>query len=130
LRSLRIFGVLLAAGLATALILAPAEADHKWGHCDTVIHHPSDPDRLGSGRPNSYACEWWNNWIKVCDRHVDGNRVRAWVEGQFAPGRPRPTGWAPSRSCHAEGTSYGTGNIIRYRVCVEDQGCSRWRRPY
>jgi hypothetical protein len=118
---------------AAAVMLAPAQANHEMGHCDTAVHHPSDPDAFGSGAPNSYACEWWNRWIRVCDRHVDGHRVRAWYNGNLdRPGVDGPwaTGWAPSGGCLTSGTSYGAGVITRYRVCVEAEGCSAWRGPH
>jgi hypothetical protein len=105
-------------------------AQHSPSHCDTKVHHRSDPDTFGSGRPNTLACEWNNHWIAACDRHVDGHRVRAWFVGSFTQQYGAyPAGWAPSRSCHSQGIAYAHGNILRYRVCVEEEGCSPWREP-
>lgn len=130
MKKIGLVGALFAVAAIVALTVAPAQAEHQYGHCDTAIHHPSDPDAFGSGYPNSYACEWWNRYIRVCDRHVDGHRVRAHFHGQFSRDSISFTGWAPSQGCITQGTAYGPGNIVDYRVCVEYEGCSAWRKPY
>jgi len=104
-----------------------AIASSSGGFCDTALHHPSDPDAFGSGAPNSYACVRNKHWIRVCDRHVDGNRVRAWFNSNIdrpAVDGPWATQWAPSQGCVTHNVGL-KGNIMRYRVCVENQGCSR-----
>ena len=126
-------GAAVAVVAAAALTLAPTQsvkADHAMGHCDTAIHHPTDPDAFGSGRPNSYACEWFNHWFRVCDRSVDGHRVFAVYRPQFARTRWFATGAAPSQGCHTQGTGPSDGNIIEYTVCVEHEGCPKPRPPY
>jgi hypothetical protein len=102
--------------------------------CEHTIHHPSDPDAFGSGKPNSYGCEYWNNYVKACDRHVDGHRVRVeWVGNldqaylYFPPDGPWSTDWAPSQGCVDQSIG-GSGIVIKFRVCVEHEGCSAWRR--
>lgn len=116
---------------ATALMLAPVQAGTAAevgdGYCETSIHHPSDPDAFGSGSPNSYACEKWNYRVRACDRHVDGHQVWAGYEMEFAPGFYWTTAAAPSGGCVTQGAA---GNILRYRVCVTNEGCSAFRRPY
>jgi hypothetical protein len=118
---MRKFVLLVALGLVAAALSVPAaKADHQHGHCGSYSYHPSDP---------SYACQWWSRYIRACDRQVDGHQVRAWWEGSFAPGQYWQTAWAPSGGCVQQGTQYGSGNILRYRICVEAEGCSAWRRP-
>jgi hypothetical protein len=110
---------------------APAFEVVKDGRkCEHTIHHPSDPDAFGSGKPNSFGCEYWNNWIKVCDRHVDGHRVRVeWLGDLDRPGVDGPwsTDWAPSQGCLDQSIG-ASGIVIKFRVCVENEGCSAWRR--
>ena len=123
--------VILAAVAVVASIAVPvpsAQAEHEWGHCDTKIKHPSDPDRIGAGAQNSYACEWWNNWARWCDYDVDGHGVRAWLD--FGRGTVIQTAWAPRMGCEYMGTAWPWGNIHLYRVCVEQEGCSAWKSPY
>lgn len=124
-RAPRALAVLVVVLAVTMVALAgraatEARADHTAGHCDTYAWHPSDP---------SYACEWWNDHLRWCDRQVDGHRVRAWYQGQWAS-EPTYTAWAPSGGCYEIGTNYGSGLIVKYRVCVEAEGCSAWRKPY
>ena len=107
--------------------------------CEHTIHHPSDPDRFGSGKPNSYGCEYWDTVVRACDRDKDGHRVKTeWVGGLdgahhpwFPPeggdDHPWATDWAPSGGCTEAGT-YASGALIKIRVCVEKEGCSAWRR--
>jgi hypothetical protein len=103
--------------------------------CEHTVHHPSDPDAFGSGKPNSYGCEYWNTWVRACDRDVDGHRVRVqWVGGlDRAGGLVDPEGswytdWAPSQGCVDDGTPAYSAPLIKLRVCVEQEGCSPWRR--
>lgn len=103
--------------------------------CEHTIHHPSDPDPFGSGKPNSYGCEYWNTRVKACDRDVDGHRVRLQWVGSLdrAGGIVDPEGswftdWAPSQGCVDEGSPAASGPLIKIRVCVENEGCSAWRR--
>ena len=106
--------------------------------CEHTIHHPSDPDRFGSGKPNSYGCEYWDTVVRACDRDKDGHRVKTeWVGALDYPGHwfppeggddhPWATDWAPSGGCTEAGT-YASGALIKIRVCVEKEGCSAWRR--
>ena len=107
--------------------------------CEHTVHHPRDPDAFGSGKPNSYGCEYWNNWVRACDRDVDGHRVMVqWVGPLDYPGHwfppeggddhPWGTGWAPSRGCIDDGSPASSGGVLKLRVCVEKEGCSPWRR--
>jgi hypothetical protein len=99
---------------ATAMVAAVTVADaHTWSPC---VYHPSDP---------SYGCVD-HNWMHVCDRDVDGHRVRLhyivdWSQPVYY------SGWAPSQGCHDQGDYY---NIIQFRVCVEAEGCSAWKSQW
>jgi hypothetical protein len=106
--------------------------------CEHAIHHRTDPDAFGSGRPNSYGCEYWDTHVRACDRDKDGHRVKTeWVGALDYPGHwfppeggeehPWATDWAPSGDCTEAGT-YASGALIKIRVCVEKEGCSPWRR--
>jgi hypothetical protein len=102
--------------------------------CEHAIHHKSDPDPFGSGKPNTYGCEYWDTQVRACDRDVDGHRVRLdWVgslDGAYFWFPPEPywsTDWAPSRGCVDQGIG-ASGTVIKFRVCVEHEGCSAWRR--
>jgi hypothetical protein len=64
-----------------------------------------------------------NNWMHVCDRQVDGHRVRlhyrvAWNQPIYY------SGWAPSGGCHDQGDYF---YILQFQVCVEAEGCSGWK---
>ena len=129
LRRIAVLAVLAAAAAAlVASLPASAETDTP-GVCDEVVRHPTDPNSNPAN--NTYACEWGSHHIRVCDRHVDGHRARAWFIGQFNPARQTATGWAPSQGCHTQGTAYGSGLILRFKVCVEYEQpvCSGWKEP-
>lgn len=72
--------------------------------------------------------------ITVCDRDRDGRKVRAWWHSWMLPySEPLPTGWATrspadgSPRCHTQGSTLGQP-IFDVRVCVEEQGCTRWMK--
>jgi hypothetical protein len=97
--------------------------------CETAVHHPSDPDALGSGKPNSYACSWnHGNWLRVCDRDRDGHKVAVIYKPEFDPQWYHM--WADP-GCTQAGAGGGTvGMAITYRVCVQTEGCSKAIRPW
>jgi hypothetical protein len=106
--------------------------------CEHTIHHKTDPDAFGSGKPNSYGCEYWDTHVRACDRDVDGHRVKLewvgsldygghWFPPEGGDDHPWATDWAPSRGCTEAGT-WASGTLIKIRVCVEKEGCSAWRR--
>jgi hypothetical protein len=68
----------------------------------------------------------YNNLIHACDIRVDGHRVRAWYYHTLGDDAPTYTAWAPSGGCSDyQGTAWAQP-ITRFRVCVEDVGCSEW----
>ena len=110
----------------------PCTASHtRTWHCDTAVHHPTDPDGFGVGRPNTYACEWQRTWVRVCDRHADGRKVLVAWESQFSPGFWWHM-WAPpaSQGCLQAGALPTQGLIMQYEVCVQNQGCSAPRKVH
>jgi hypothetical protein len=111
LRSKR-FVVMLALGMALAI---PATAIAVSGY----VLHPSDPS-YGFVRDN-------HRTLYACDIHRDGNRVRLHFMNQATVYHwdYYTTNWAPSGACAAPQNSQSY--IIRVRVCVENEGCSRWK---
>lgn len=106
--------------------------------CEHTIHHKTDPDPFGSGKPNTYGCEYWNNFVRACDRDVDGHRVKVewvgnldyaghWFPPEGGEDHPWGTDWAPSRGCVDQGIG-GSGIVMKFRVCVEQEKCTPWRR--
>jgi hypothetical protein len=106
--------------------------------CEHTIHHKTDPDAFGSGRPNSYGCEYWDTHVRACDRDKDGHRVKTewvgaldqaghWFPPEGGEDHPWSTDWAPSGGCTEAGT-FASGALIKIRVCVEQEKCSAWRR--
>jgi hypothetical protein len=106
--------------------------------CEHTIHHRTDPDPFGSGKPNTYGCEYWNTQVRACDRDVDGHRVKLewvgnldyaghWFPPEGGEDHPWSTAWAPSRGCVDQGIGGGS-TVLKFRVCVEHEKCSAWRR--
>lgn len=110
------------AGVA-ALSHGPEKADAAPS-CSTTVYHPTD---------NSWSCASGPaGWYHACDYHVDGHRVRAWIDTvEPGPGPDRFSGWAPSQGCSGwEGISYGGVYILRIKTCTEDEGCSGWKEVH
>ena len=109
----------LVMGMGVAMLLRTEEAgaDHTRYHCSDFAWHPSD---------NSWTCESNLQWYKACDYHVDGHRVRGWIDVTFSAD-DRATAWAPSQGCtEPASTAYGGGLIDRIKTCTESEGCSGW----
>jgi hypothetical protein len=102
-------------GLTLALAV-PASAVAASGY----VVHPSDPS-YGYVRPSDQQTYW------ACDLHVDGHRARLHFRNEFmSPGNYLTSYWAPSQGCTAPARSWGW--IVEFRICVENEGCSAWKR--
>lgn len=98
----------------TGLAVAPlAQAVNGYAY------HPSDP---------SYARVWDHHWFHACDRHVDGHRVRMHYYTIASPEWLIYSGWAPSRGCTERASSSLGTRIAKFRICVEAEGCGRWKQ--
>jgi hypothetical protein len=104
--------VLLVLALALAV---PSTASAASGY----IVHPSDPS-YGYVRPSDQQTYW------ACDLDIDGHRARLHYRNEFTrPGEHLVSSWAPSQGCTAPVRSWGW--IVEFRICVETEGCSRWK---
>jgi hypothetical protein len=109
--------VLLLCGLM--VVTSPPAYAH-----DTCVHHPSDPDALGSGDPNSVVClKESHTRLDVCDRHSDGHRV--YVRRILRDGTVLPPFYDDDGAFGLCGHYNGNwGDILSsYNVCVEAEGC-------
>jgi hypothetical protein len=108
------FGVVgaVACGLAPAVLCNQVCADRPTRRC---VRH-------GGGKVCVSNQRMW-----ICDGQVDGHRVRGWwvLAPLSLPREPVATAWAPSQGCHVVGWPNRT-NIEKFRVCVEEEGCSDW----
>jgi hypothetical protein len=118
--------VVAVGGFAGTSVLtdAPEKADAAI-LCNYRVKHPTD---------NSWSCASGPaGWYRACDYHVDGHRVRAWidtVEPTPDPSKPdRISAWAPSKGCTEwAGVQYGGIYILRIKTCTEKEGCSAWKK--
>lgn len=107
LRSKR-FAIAFALGIA---LVVPAAAVAVSGYAT----HPSDSS-WGYVRPNN-ATYW------ACDGHVDGHRARLhyWTRHNFH--HVYYSAWAPSQGCTEPATTTLQAPIVKFRICVEEEGC-------
>jgi hypothetical protein len=114
--------VAVGAFLAIAVLTkAPSTADAA-PTCKTIVYHPTD---------NSWTCASGPaGWYKACDYHVDGHRVRGWIDVAGSV-EHRITAWAPSQGCTEwAGVAYGGIFITAIRTCTEGEGCSAWKQVH
>ena len=110
-------------GFAATAVLSdgPEKADAAI-RCETTVYHPSD---------NSWTCASGPaGWYHACDYHVDGHRVRGWIDVAGSVDH-RATAWAPSQGCTQwAGVTYGGIYIMRIKTCTEYEGCSAWKQVH
>jgi hypothetical protein len=108
-------------GFAATSVLTDAPQEAKAApSCNYTVYHPTD---------NSWTCASGAfGWYKACDYHVDGHRVRGWIDVAGSVDH-RITAWAPSQGCtEPASASYGGIYILAIRTCTEYEGCSAWVR--
>jgi hypothetical protein len=98
--------------------------------CDTQ-GHPSDP---------SWGTVCDRNYVAICDANRDGNRTYVdyyphWStqdhpsKSQYDSYGRTANGQGVRQFCAHEYVSDAAQGIQRFRVCVENEGCSRWEYP-
>jgi hypothetical protein len=106
--------------VATLVFSAAPAAAH-----DDCIHHPTDPDGLGFGAPNSHVClKAGHSRLDVCDSSIDGHRV--WGRVGYTNGDTvsffDQNGGDPGCGNYYP-TNHSNGFYISFNVCVEAEGC-------
>jgi hypothetical protein len=100
---------------ACALLMLSSAAQAVTG----TVYHPTDPS-IGVVRDH--------HWYKACDRQVDGHRVRLHYSTWANTGLILYSAWSPSQSCTQEASTTLGVTMYQFRICVEAEGCSAWKR--
>jgi hypothetical protein len=117
LRALALAGAVVLLFAVVMVAYAPLAAAH-----DTCSSHPSDPDALGSGAPNSVVCLKDNHSrLDVCDRDPDGHWVAVRVHLPSNATEQFYDGNGAADGCGHYNANFT--NIMSYQVCVESEGC-------
>jgi len=122
----------LALAGASVLVVVPGvmlvSASPALAHYECV-HHPSDPDALGSGAANTTACLRDDHTIlDVCDRDSDGHLAYARVT--YADSAAPTHAFYDTNGAEPGCSNYSQGDLSYYgtlyyaiNICVQYEGC-------